>query len=263
MAVYNILTKESRNYESTNGWKSDSSVSLNQNKSYNLNFSTNSKSSNNRYVLHSKIKSSDRSDINNQSIYKDYFSPLSILICNDTLAIKNNLYNIYTGKFFDVFPLTTQYFLPTQQIKTTFNGSQRAKNTPLSQNDFDELTAKDTVLIPHINVHLSSDLDRIVYSAECDNDCAASFVSHFIQPSYDNETSKYHNINNYGISFNNPTGEISSLSLLRLTIKKNNEPIISINYNTIFAGTEIVVKHPEMINYQKFILPSTDLETNI
>lgn len=267
MSVFNIATSESRDYESTSGWAVNSApTTINQNKASSIALSVTTIPSYERYSWYSKISSSFYLDLQNQEIKKDYFAPLAILIRNDTSAIRQNLYNEYTGEFAENFPTTTKYFVPTQQTGTSFNTTKQPKNLNptlfLPENYLDEFATKDTILSAVINGELSDILNTTVYSAQCDDSCASSFLTHFIQPSYDSENTDYNDADNYGVSFNDPTGIVDSISIITIEIKKNNETIITVSYNPVFANTEIVVKHPDIVNYQKFILPASDSEIN-
>jgi hypothetical protein len=231
---------------------------------------------NDRYVVQSKILSSNRTTQTNQNVTTTSLNILPITTSEVSRAIRGGFYNKFTNLFNINHPFTSTYYVPKQNIASIYNNqsSQFKNNTKISGRNYDlflpenyqdVFNSKSTILNPIQNTELSSQLNTTVLTTECYSPECSNILATFVQPLFDTDSETYNDISNFGISFNNKDVYITSENLfpIILNIKKLDETIVSIVYGQEYINTQIAIKHPLIpINFST-ILPINNSEISI
>lgn len=194
-------------------------------------------------------------------------SQYTIRTLNQSAAIRNGEFNIYTGKFESGPPASSKYYLPKQNISTVYSFNNKYytysnklnavdnsfKSLFLPENYADIFNNKNLILIAtNFNFQLSEQNNQRIYSVSCSDNpgcMGIGITSFFIQPSYDANSSNYEINGSMGISFDpiidsNPVDDYLELNIIR-----QSETIVRIIYDKAYINTEICIKHPLIDNY--------------
>jgi len=242
-----------------------------------------------RFAISGKLRSGSINTVKSNSNDINAGNPeLSIRIVEDNSAIRANYYHEVYGTFVSGFPQSVLYYLPQQTVSTVYATSTKwyghinptrnivevERDQFLPSNYKDKFSSKNVVLIANsgnIDYNLSQRLNTLVYILGCsaisEPSCNGRIYAYFIRPTgTDNSFDSYYDYQTYeniGLAFNNITNGTFEDSIKIFNVNYSGQIILSVVYDSLYANTEIAVKHPLIdSDYLLFNLSSDD-QTNI